>query len=225
MNSKAAVIFDMDDTLVASGPVWREAEERVFAAIGSEYRPEIAAKYKGQNAHDVGATICREVGASGRSEDECGELMRRFLLEAFARPVPALDGADALIRALAPHYALAVASGSPEEAIRSVLGRAGWAGLFQALVSSESVSAGKPAPDVFLSAARLVGAAPQHCLVFEDSLHGVRAAKAAGMSCFVVPSMQDHRIGSLADRAYRSLAAVSPGDVRAVLAQASTKKG
>ncbi len=225
MNDKAAVIFDMDDTLVASGPVWREAEERLFAALGSAYRPEIALKYKGQNAHDVGATIRRELGVSGRSDDECGGMMRRFLLQAFSRPVPALDGADALIRALAPHYPLAVASGSPEEAIRSVLARAGWAGLFQAVVSSESVRAGKPAPDVFLAAARLLGAAPERCLVFEDSLHGVRAAKAAGMSCFVVPSMQDPRIGRLADRAFPSLAAVSLDDVRDAPGQASTKNG
>ena len=114
--------------------------------------------------------------------------MRRFLLEAFADPVAPLPGADALVRALAPHYPLALASGSPEEAIRGVLESAGWAPLFRVVVSSESVAAGKPAPDVFLAAAARLGAAPARCLVFEDSLHGVRAARAAGMRCFVVPS-------------------------------------
>jgi HAD superfamily hydrolase (TIGR01509 family) len=225
MEVRTAIIFDMDDTLVASGPVWREAEERLFAALGSAYRPEIALKYKGQNARDVGATIRRELAVSDRSEDECGRRMREFLLEAFARPVPALEGADALVRALATRYPLAVASGSPEEAIRSVLARSGWSALFEVVVSSESVRAGKPAPDVFLAAARLLGAIPARCLVFEDSLHGARAARAAGMPCFVVPSMADPRIGELADRVYPSLAAVTIADVRAVLAQASTKKG
>ncbi len=224
MEDGAASLFDMDDTLVASGPVWREAEERLFAALGSRYRRDIALNYKGQNARDVGATIRRGLGGTGRGDDECGALMRRFLLEAFAREVPPLEGADALVRARAPRYPLAVASGSPEEAIRSVLARAGWGGLFRVVVSSESVRAGKPAPDVFLAAARLLQAPPGRCLVFEDSLHGVRAARAAGMRCFVVPSTADTRIGELADRVYPSLAAVTLADVRAAL-EPSTKKG
>lgn len=213
-----AILFDMDDTLVASGPVWRRAELRLFSALGSEYRPDIAARYKGQSARDVGATVQRELGATGRTAHECGDFMRKHLLESFADAVPALAGADALVRALAPHYPLAVASGSPEEAIRSVLERLGWAALFRAVVSSESVAAGKPAPDVFLAAADRLGVAPARCLVFEDSLHGVRAARAAGMRCFVVPSLDDERIARMADRAFPSLAAVSLNDVREAFA-------
>jgi HAD superfamily hydrolase (TIGR01509 family) len=128
-----------------------------------------------------------------------------------------MPGADALVRALAPLYRLAVASGSPAEAIRSVLQRAGWIPLFRETVSSESVAKGKPAPDVFLAAAARLAAAPQRCLVFEDSLHGVRAARAAGMKCFVVPSLDDPRIAPLADRVFVSLADVGLDDVREAL--------
>jgi HAD superfamily hydrolase (TIGR01509 family) len=213
----AAILFDMDDTLAATGPVWLRAERRLFEALGREYRPDIAARYKGLNARDVGATIRRELGTGAQSEGDCGELMRAFLLEEFAAPVAPMPGADALVRALAPHYGLAVASGSPAEAIRSVLERAGWIPLFRETVSSESVAKGKPAPDVFLAAAARLTAAPQRCLVFEDSLHGVRAARAAGMKCFVVPSLDDRRIAGLADRVFESLADVRLDDVREAL--------
>lgn len=222
----SAIIFDMDDTLVASGPVWRRAETRLFRELGSDYRPDIAARYKGRSARDVGATVARELDVNGRSAVECGDLMRRFLLESFAEAVPALPGADALVRALAPRYPLALASGSPEEAIRRVLQRLGWTPLFRVVVSSESVAAGKPAPDVFLAAAGRLGVAPARCLVFEDSLHGVRAARAAGMRCFVVPSLDDERIGRIADRVFASLADVSLDDVReAFVLYPSTKNG
>ncbi len=213
----AAVVFDMDDTLVATGPVWLRAETLLFRTLGSGYRADIAARYKGRNARDVGATIRRELGGAGPDESECGSLMRRALLEAFSDPVSPMPGADALVRALAPHYPLAVASGSPEEAIQSVLRRAGWTPLFLAVVSSESVRRGKPAPDVFLAAADRLGVEPARCLVFEDSLHGVRAAKEAGMICFVVPSSDDERIVGTADRSFASLAEVSLADVRGVL--------
>ena len=221
----AAILFDMDDTLVASGPIWRRAETRLFRALGAEYRADVAATYKGQNVFDLGAAVWEALRPAAASARDCGEMMHRFLLEEFSGQVPPLPGADALIRALAPHYPLAVASGSPAEAIHDVLWRSGWAGLFRAVVSSERVSAGKPAPDVLLRAAELLGVEPAHCLVFEDSLHGVRAAKAARMVCFVVPSLQDERIVRLADRLFPSLEAVSTDDVRAALGQASTKKG
>ncbi len=221
-----AILFDMDDTLVASAPVWRRAETRLFRALGCDYRADIAAKYKGQNPRDVGSTIWRELAVTDRTAAECGELMRSLLLQSFSDAAPAMPGADRLVRALAPHFPLAVASGSPEEVIRGVLERLGWTPLFRAVVSSESVAAGKPAPDVFLAAADRLGVAPARCLVFEDSLHGVRAARAAGMRCYVVPSLHDERIGRMADRVFASLADVSLDDVReAFVLYPSTKNG
>jgi beta-phosphoglucomutase-like phosphatase (HAD superfamily) len=228
---KAAILFDMDDTLVATGPVWLRAEVRLFRALGSEHSAEIAARYKGQNVFDLGATVWAALRPAGVSARECGQMMRRFLLEELAGPVEQLEGADALVRALAPLYPLALASGSPLEAIQGVLRRCGWSELFRVVISSESVAAGKPAPDVFLKAAELIGAPPRRCLVFEDSLHGVKAARAAGMTCFVVPSRlrADHSTGesaeALADRAFATLADVTPAEVATALDQASTKKG
>jgi beta-phosphoglucomutase-like phosphatase (HAD superfamily) len=87
------------------------------------------------------------------------------------------------------------------------------------MISSDSVAKGKPAPDVFLKAAELLGAAPQRCIVFEDSYHGVQAGLAAGMKVFAVPSTRGNGIERLATRTFSSLAEVTLEDISAELGQ------
>jgi len=108
---------------------------------------------------------------------------------------------------------MAVASGSPAEAIELAMQRLAIRDCFDVIVSSESVERGKPAPDVFLKAADCLHADPTRCLVFEDSLHGVRAALAAGMKVFAVPTLAADQIARLATRTFRSLAEVTRADV------------
>jgi HAD superfamily hydrolase (TIGR01509 family) len=209
VRSFAAVLFDMDDTLVASAATWKQAEHRLFARLGHDYSPEIASLYKGMNARDVGRTIYRQLRPAGYTDETCGRLLREFLLEGFHGPLTALPGADALVRQLAGRLPLALASGSPLEGIRLVLERFGWTDCFSLIVSSEEVREGKPAPDVFLEAARRLAVPPARVLVIEDSLHGVHAAKRAGMTCFAVPSNPDPRIAAEADRSFISLEEMS----------------
>jgi beta-phosphoglucomutase-like phosphatase (HAD superfamily) len=92
------------------------------------------------------------------------------------------------MRELAASYPLAVASSSNRPLIDEVLDAAGIAGCFTATVSSEEVSRGKPAPDVYLEAARRLGVAPESCAAVEDSGNGIRAAKAAGMVVIAYPN-------------------------------------
>jgi len=105
-------------------------------------------------------------------------------------------------------YPLAVASSSEPEVIAAVIQALGLRGLFRAVVSAEEVPHGKPAPDVFLEAARRLDVAPARCLVIEDSAAGVRAAKAAGMTCVAIPcaetrhldfSAADHRLATMTE--------------------------
>ncbi len=203
------VIFDLDDTLVASR-IWVPAETRLYALLGQPYRPDIAARYKGMNARDVGRTIHAHLQPAGYSAEACGRLLRTFLLECAHAPTAPMPGADALVRALAGRVPLAVASGSPREVIRLLLARFGWLDAFTHLVTSEEVPRGKPAPDVFLETLRRTACAADAAVVIEDSLPGVRAAKAAGLTCFVVPSSDDPRIAAAADLAVPSLAALIP---------------
>ena len=85
-------------------------------------------------------------------------------------------------------FRLGLASSSNRPLIDAVLEPAGLAGLFEATVSSEEVARGKPAPDVYLEAARRLGVAPERCAAIEDSANGIRAAHAAGMRVVAIPN-------------------------------------
>ncbi len=183
-----AYIFDMDDTLVASAALWKSAEQDLLEALGLRWDPELARSYKGMNALDVAATIHAHVHPKWNRQT-CQQVLRNALIERFeAACIEPIPGAMELVRRLHGHGPLAVASGSPLCVIEQVTHRLGIRSLFAVLVSSESVARGKPHPDIFLAAAQQLGAAPAHCLVFEDSLVGVQAARAAGMRVLCVPS-------------------------------------
>jgi HAD superfamily hydrolase (TIGR01509 family) len=94
----------------------------------------------------------------------------------------------AFARAVSRTHPVAVASGGPRDVVGKVLAAAGLAAFFPIVVTADDVDHGKPAPDSFLLAARLMGVAPVNCLVFEDAEPGFRAAEAAGMKCVRVPS-------------------------------------
>jgi len=202
-----AYIFDMDDLLIRSANTWRKAERALFAAIGESWTPEIAIRYKGMNALDVAATVHRLLSPSLPLAD-CQRIMRESLLESFAGQIDAMPGAVDLVRHLHRRRPIAVASGSPLEAIRTALSQLDILNCFDQVISSESVARGKPHPDVFLAAARALGAGPANCLVFEDSLIGVQAAVAAGMRVACVPSGPFDEIRRLTPYVFTTLAEV-----------------
>ncbi len=115
------------------------------------------------------------------------EVVRR-LLERYEADLPLIDGAVEAVQRLAAAFPLAVASSSNRPVIDAVLERATIAELFAATVSSEEVERGKPAPDVYLEAARRLGMEPSECAAVEDSSNGIRAAAAAGMRVIAIPN-------------------------------------
>ena len=205
MTRPLAVIFDMDETLVDTGPLWRRAESELLESLGQTWTAERAARYKGRNVADVAAFIHEEAGVSGPVM-ESQAFFRAALFRAFqAGPIDPMPGAVACVRRLGAVAPLAVASGSPLPLIELAMDRLGVREAFTCLVSSESVPRGKPHPDVFLAAAEALGAKPEGCLVIEDSLAGAQAARAAGMPCFVVPSVDVPELASVATRVLRGL--------------------
>jgi HAD superfamily hydrolase (TIGR01509 family) len=102
--------------------------------------------------------------------------------------LPLIDGAVAAVHRVAARYPLGLASSSNREIIDTVLDVAGLTDCFKATVSSEEVAHGKPAPDVYLEAARRLGVAPTDCAAIEDSHGGIRSAKAAGMRVIAIPN-------------------------------------
>jgi HAD superfamily hydrolase (TIGR01509 family) len=131
----------------------------------------------------------------------------------YRRRVPLLPHAVETVRALAQRWPLALASSANRPLIDLVLALSGMAGLFRATVSSEEVPRGKPAPDVYLEAARRLEVAPEQCVAVEDSTNGIRSASAAGMRVVAVPrpdfppSVEALR---LADAVLASLAELEP---------------
>jgi HAD superfamily hydrolase (TIGR01509 family) len=199
-----AYIFDMDDLLIRSTAIWTKAERTLLAAIGREWTPELAIQYKGMNALDVAATIHR-VCKPALSLPQCQAIMRDSLLESFSAKIDSMAGAVELVRALHGKKPMAVASGSPLAAIRTALQQLGILECFDQVITSESVPRGKPHPDVFLAAAKALGVEPGRCLVFEDSLIGVKAAVAAGMAVACVPSGPSDEIRRLTPHVFASL--------------------
>jgi HAD superfamily hydrolase (TIGR01509 family) len=189
MSEVQAFIFDMDDTIARTGPIWRHAEVTLLDAIGEKWTPELSAQYKGMNALDVAATIHRIVKPN-TSLEQGQKLLRNTLLEEYRRRrIEPMPGAVDCVRRMRKLGKMALASGSPLSGIHEVLNQLGIHNEFDVILSSESVPRGKPHPDVFLAAANKLHVEPANCLVFEDSLIGAQAARAAGMRCFVVPTI------------------------------------
>jgi HAD superfamily hydrolase (TIGR01509 family) len=130
--------------------------------------------------HDV-------IGLTASPEEINDEVVGR-LLARYAERVPLIDGAVEAVLRLARSFRLALASSSNRRVIDAVLEAAGLSASFEVTVSSEEVARGKPAPDVFLEAARRLGVEPARCAAIEDSGNGLRAAHAARMRVIAIPN-------------------------------------
>lgn len=211
MTAPQAIIFDMDETLVDTGKLWRRAEAELLESLGHDWSAERAARYKGRNVADVGTFIHEDVGNAGPVEGS-----RIFLREALFRafesgPILPMPGAVACVGRLASLGPMAVASGSPLPLIELAMTRLGIRDAFTCLISSESVPMGKPHPDVFLAAATALEVPAESCLVLEDSLAGALAAKAAGMACYIVPSVEIPELAQVATRVFATLDEIGVG--------------
>jgi HAD superfamily hydrolase (TIGR01509 family) len=123
------------------------------------------------------------------TREEVEDAIVGAMVERYGREgAPAIDGAVATVRRLAAAWPLALASSSHRRVIDAALAGTGLADAFRAVVSSDELERGKPAPDVFLEAARRLGAEPSRVLVVEDSLNGLKAGRAAGMSTVLIPN-------------------------------------
>jgi len=201
----------MDELLVSSAPEWRFAEEALLNAMGRVWTPDLAAQYKGMNSLDV-ARVIHETFRPAWPLAESQRILRDTLIAKFTGNVRPMPGAVELIKRVSGRAPMAVASGSPFPVIEYAMTSLGIRDYFTQIISSEQVARGKPHPDVFLAAAEALDVAPADCLVFEDSLIGVRAAKAAGMRCFAV-NKPNEEIARAATRMFASLADISTGDI------------
>ena len=183
-----AIIFDLDGVLVDSEGIGFETLQALLRDYGVDYRAEDNEPFIGINDRDHFTALKARHGLPPSVEELIAEQTARLLAQIDTRTIP-MPGVPAVPERLrAAGYPMAVASSSLPAVLEARLGALGVRGLFDAVVSSFEVSRGKPAPDVFLEAARRLGVRPEACLVVEDSVHGLTGARAAGMGCAVVPT-------------------------------------
>ncbi|MGW1893702.1 HAD family hydrolase [Streptomyces sp. NPDC002004] len=185
---RLAVVLDLDGTLVDSEPNYFEAERGLLAEHGiTDFTWADHEAYVGISTLETMRLLRERHGIGATVGELLADMNRRYLeLARAATPVyPEMRlFVERLYEAGVP---MAVASGSSPEAIHAVLAGSGLAALLPLAVSADEVAHGKPAPDVFLEAARRLGVAPEDCVVLEDAAAGAAAARAAGMRCIAVP--------------------------------------
>jgi HAD superfamily hydrolase (TIGR01509 family) len=183
----AAVIFDLDGLLLESEQVWSVAKRRLTEETGGRWTGEAEHAMLGMSSPEWSRYMHEQLEVPLEAA-EISAAVVRLLGELYARELPLLPGADEAVRRAAERWPLGLASSSNREIIESVLRRTGWAPLFAATVSSEEVERGKPAPDVYLEAARRLAAPPVGCVAVEDSSAGIRSAEAGGMFVVAIPN-------------------------------------
>ena len=209
-----AVIFDMDGLLLDTEGIYTEVTQIIADRYGRTFDWSIKQNIIGRGAGDLARYVVQALDLPITAEEFLRvrePLMRERFPGALAMP-----GAQELVRHLKAHNVpIAVGTSSSRQSFSQKTTLHGdWFALFDTIVTADDpqVGAAKPAPDIFLEAARRLGVAPQDCLVFEDSPFGVTAAKAAGMTAIAVPdaAMADAKYAH-ADRIIRTLKAFQPG--------------
>jgi HAD superfamily hydrolase (TIGR01509 family) len=181
-----AVVLDLDGVLVDSEERWDEARRELVAERGGTWKEDATHAMLGMSSREWSAYVRDELGVDMAPEEISDAVVER-LVAGYRRELPLLPGAVDAVRALGERWPLGLASSSNAPVIALVLNEAGLDAVIRAWVSSEEVAGGKPAPDVYLEAARRLGVDPARCVAVEDSSNGLRAASAAGMAVVAVP--------------------------------------
>jgi beta-phosphoglucomutase len=227
--SAGAALWDVDGTMVDTADLHFRAWEEVCRELGRPFtRAEFAATFGRRNPD-----IIRVLFGDRLDERQVAELAERKeeLYRAQARKgVTPLPGVTALLEGLhRAGFRQAIGSSAPRVNLDLILNLLGVAHLFDATVSAEDTPRGKPDPEVFLLAAERVGVPPAHCVVLEDAVAGVQAAKAGGMKCIAARAGGHHAAEALrqagADLVVDTLEQVSVQAVRDLLAEGKSGDG
>jgi HAD superfamily hydrolase (TIGR01509 family) len=182
-----AVLFDLDGVIIDSEPVWEQVRRQVVAEHGGHWAADAQQRLMGMSTGEWARYLSRDLGV-GLPPERTAELVVERMAASYRDRVPLLPGAVAAVRRLAATWPLGLASSSPPVLIHTVLDAAGLRESFAAVMSTEQVPRGKPAPDIYLAVAAQLGCPPEACAAVEDSTNGLRAAAAAGMQVIAAPN-------------------------------------
>ncbi|WP_433873738.1 HAD family hydrolase [Saccharopolyspora sp. CA-218241] len=215
----AGVIFDLDGVLADSEQLWDRIRREVTTGSGGHWAEGATEAMIGMSTPEWSRYLVEELGADLTPEQAADTVIDR-MAERYATDPPVLPHAEEAVRAVAADYPTAIASSAPPRIILAFLEVTGLVDVVRGTVSSEQVGAGKPAPDVYLEAARRIEVPAAECAAVEDSANGIRAAAAAGATVFAIPNPHFPPAQDALDRSHRVLGEVRevPDAVRALAA-------
>ncbi|WP_320166919.1 HAD-IA family hydrolase [Methylophaga sp.] len=192
-----AVIFDMDGLLIDSEPFWKQAEKRVFSAIGVEITDALSAKTMGMTTREATEFWLEHAGLS-LSQDSMEQVENDVIDEVAsltASQGQALPGVHNLLEQLKQHrLKIGLATNAPARLVPVVLERLDITAFFDNYVADDDVEQGKPHPAIYQLALQSINAKADHTLAFEDSVTGMTAAIGAGIRTVVVPSAANYHL-------------------------------
>jgi len=210
-----AVVFDLDGVIIDSEHVWDAIREALARERGGHWHEHAQTDMMGMSSLEWSRYMHARLGLRKPPEEISAEVVRR-LESIYRKELPLIHGAPEAVDRLAERWPLAVASSSNRPIIDLVLELSGLSRYFRATVSSEEVPRGKPAPDVYLEAARRLGADPTRAAAVEDSHNGILSAKAAGMRIVAIPNtryLPGEQALAAADVVLRSISELAPSTV------------
>jgi len=167
--------------------MWDEVRQTFAATHGGTWLPDSTRAMQGMSTPEWASYLVEQVGVQLTPEQTATGVVDEMATR-YAQGPPVIDGAVNAVRAVAARYPVAIASSSPPILIRAFLEATGLSSLVPVALSSEQTGAGKPAPDVYLAAARELGVDATKCAAVEDSTNGLRSALAAGMTVYAIPN-------------------------------------
>jgi HAD superfamily hydrolase (TIGR01509 family) len=182
-----AVVFDLDGILIDSEHVWDDVRQELAEERGGRWHDEASRDMMGMSSPEWSRYMHDVIGLPETPEEINAEVVRR-MESLYRERLPLIPGAAEAVERLAARWSLGLASSSNRELIDFTLDVSGLGRWFDATVSSEEVPRGKPAPDVYLEAARRLSARPDRCAAVEDSENGILSARAAGMRVIAIPN-------------------------------------
>jgi HAD superfamily hydrolase (TIGR01509 family) len=181
-----AIVFDLDGVLIDSEPVWGQVREEVVVAHGGRWSPDAQPQMMGMSTAEWSAYMVEDLGVR-LSPAEVARVVIDAMARRYREHLPLLPGALDSVRLMGSRFVLGLASSAPRSLIGTVLDASGLRSSFAAVRSTEEEAHGKPAPDVYVTVARLLSVPAVSCAAVEDSSNGLRSAAAAGCAVIAVP--------------------------------------
>jgi HAD superfamily hydrolase (TIGR01509 family) len=182
-----AVVFDLDGLLLDTEQLWDEVREQLAHERGGRWHPGAQADMMGMSSPEWSRYMHEVIGLREPPAEIAAEVVRR-MQDRYRERLPLLPGAREAVERLAARWPLGLASSSNRPLIDLALHVGRLAQFFDVTISSEEVARGKPAPDVYVEAARRLGADPARVAAIEDSRNGIRSAHEAGMKVIAIPN-------------------------------------